>query len=424
MKINLKDGRYINLTIRQDEKGIYKYYNGNILIGVYQPNPMGNSKFLEVDLERNNTLDNELSAESKDTIKQIIEEVKEQIEGLDLEIIEEEAKETKALEEYLQEVGIDRKKVKSMTVMDLDRKKQKEPEKQDKKEEQKKSKTVVPTTKDVNIKQEIDIEERATDVQDFKRWLGGKIPNEIQKVGVIESEEMSKLKDEKGKPMSEPSTRFALVTINNKKEVEPLKKYIPQLEQNTVSGNNPRQDSYQIDTDGSVEKDAVLSEYRIGSKILQLDKDYGDHVEVNIGKYSPFNNEQVTTRMRDKNTTFPTDIETRRAAQGHYEGVYESTKSYQEAKQHEEAGCEPEDLTQKEIDGEEDTGHQHFTQEQKEECVQELMKDETISEVFTEEEVRQRLEKNILQKENTRRDEIKEQTQKELEEDASHFKNR
>ncbi len=428
MVLDLDNGRYIRITILKNDKGTYEYYNDGILIGVYNPNAMKDTKFLEVDLEKNNTMENELSAESKDEIKQIISEVKEKINSIDLEQIAEEAKENEAIKKYIEEnEEFVEEEIKSVTVVDLKEKSEKEENKSDKeKEDKEQEETSQVTQSDVNIKQEVNLDERATDVESFRKWLGGKIPKEFQKVGVIESSESSKMKDKNGNAIDTPSTRYSLVLIGKNKEVEPLKKYVPQLEQNQAVGNNPIENSYQIDANGQVEKDSVISEYRIGSKVIQLDKDHGDNLEVNIGKYSPFTNNLVTTRMRDRNTQFATDIEVRKAAMGHYKGVYESENSYEEAKEHEEAGCEPEQLSYKEIDGEEDTGHSHFAQEEIDVYVKELMQNEEISQVFTEKEVKERLEKNLGNKieENSSIEQIKQQTENELEEDASHFKTR
>ena len=279
MVLNLDNGRYIRITIKKNEKGIFEYYNNGALIGIYNPNVMKDNKFMAIDLERSNTIQNELSAESKDEIKQIVEEIQEKMNEISIETIEEEANENKAIDGYLQEHGIEREKVKSITIMDLDRD---EKQKNDTKSEASQEKIYTQenninnsnqinkvTTSDVNIKQEIDLEERATDVQDMKRWLGNNIPSEFQKIGVIETDEMSKMKNENGEVIDKSTTRYGLVLIGKDGQVEPLKKYIPQLEQNHSSGNNPIESQYQIDTDGTVEKDAVLSEYRIGNKIIQ-----------------------------------------------------------------------------------------------------------------------------------------------------------
>lgn len=426
MRINLKDGRYIKVKIEINEKGVYEYYTDGILIGVYAPNTMKDSKFLEIDLERNNTIDNELSAEIKDDIRQVIDEVKDSIEKTNLEDIQKEAKDNKALDGYIREIGMDREKVRKITVMDLGREKNKKEEtkkgkKKDNKEERQTElnnsniSTPKVTKQDVNIKQEIALGEQANDVQSFKNWIGGKLPDDIQKIGVIESNEMSKMKDDKGRVIDNSSTRFALVVIGKDGQVEPLKKYIPQLEQNHSSGNNPVKSKYQIDTNGEVEKDAVLSEYRIGNKIIQLDKDQGDDLEVNIGQYSPSGNNLVTTRMRDGNTTFKTDTETRKAVNGYYnKGVYASENSYKEAEEHEEKNPDCDKMNEKDIDGDPDTkSHDHV-----DDMVKQILENDEISDVYNYNDVKRHIEEKMKNNEELDEQEIRNQVEEEMENSA------
>ncbi len=426
MRINLKDGRYIKVNIEINEKGVYEYYTDGILIGVYAPNTMKDSKFLEIDLERNNTIDNELSAEIKDDIRQVIDEVKDSIEKTNLEDIQKEAKDNKALDGYIREIGMDREKVRKITVMDLGREKNKKEEtkkgkKKDNKEERQTElnnsniSTPKVTKQDVNIKQEIALGEQANDVQSFKNWIGGKLPDDIQKIGVIESDEMSKMKDDKGRVIDNSSTRFALVVIGKDGQVEPLKKYIPQLEQNHSSGNNPVKSKYQIDTNGEVEKDAVLSEYRIGNKIIQLDKDQGDDLEVNIGQYSPSGNNLVTTRMRDRNTTFKTDTETRKAVNGYYnKGVYASENSYKEAEEHEEKNPDCDKMNEKDIDGDPDTkSHDHV-----DDMVKQILENDEISDVYNYNDVKRHIEEKMKNNEELDEQEIRNQVEEEMENSA------
>lgn len=426
LRINLKDGRYIKVNIEINEKGVYEYYTDGILIGVYAPNTMKDSKFLEIDLERNNTIDNELSAEIKDDIRQVIDEVKDSIEQTNLEDIQKEAKDNKALDGYIREIGMDREKVRKITVMDLGREKNKKEEtkkgkKKDNKEERQTElnnsniSTPKVTKQDVNIKQEIALGEQANDVQSFKNWIGGKLPDDIQKIGVIESNEMSKMKDDKGRVIDNSSTRFALVVIGKDGQVEPLKKYIPQLEQNHSSGNNPVKSKYQIDTNGEVEKDAVLSEYRIGNKIIQLDKDQGDDLEVNIGQYSPSGNNLVTTRMRDGNTTFKTDTETRKAVNGYYnKGVYASENSYKEAEEHEEKNPDCDKMNEKDIDGDPDTkSHDHV-----DDMVKQILENDEISDVYNYNDVKRHIEEKMKNNEELDEQEIRNQVEEEMENSA------
>lgn len=411
MRIELKNGKTVKILVTKQNE-TYEYFIDGIRIGAYTPKVMEDHILI-----RENTLENELSSEIKDKIN-----------ALSKEEIENEAVSKENILESGNELGIER--IKKVYTIDLEDKEEDTEIKKEKiysqtenHKEQVKSKNF--TIHNTNIKQETELDERATDVQDLRRWLesnGAKIPKDFVKIGVIESDTLRNMKDENGKTIDNSSTRFGLVLIGKNGKVEPLKKYVPQLEQNHSSGNDPIESQYQIHTDGSVEKDPVLSEYRIGRAIIQLDKDHGDDLEVNIGKYSPFGNELVTTKMRDKNTQFATDTQTRKTAMGHYKGVYESRNSYKEAQKHEKVGCEPENLTEKEIDGNPNTGHQHLTKEEMQKSIEQIMKNDEIQEVFTENEVREKLEKMLEE----RRDisTLLEEAEKELEADASHFRTR
>ena len=117
MVLKLDNDKYIDILILKNDIGIYEYYNDGILIGVYDPEKMGDNKFLEVNLERINTLENEISGESKDSsLKQIIEAVKEKMNAVELDDIEKEAKENQVIMEYLEENGIDKEKINQLNL--------------------------------------------------------------------------------------------------------------------------------------------------------------------------------------------------------------------------------------------------------------------------------------------------------------------
>ncbi len=244
MRIYLENGELAEITVKQGKnEHIYEYYIGSIKIGVL------NDKIME-----NNILILE------DSIKEpkIAEEIKEAINGLPREDILQELEENKDIEDYINKRYGEQEKIEEIRKIKLDEKetKVKENANKDKDNEE------IATTDDINIKQTINLDERANDMQDVKKWLGGKIPKDVEKIGVVESSDM---REYGGKN----TTRYSLVTISKSGQVEPLEKYIPQLKQRTADGNNPREESYQVRTDGSVEKDAVLSEYEIGDKIIQ-----------------------------------------------------------------------------------------------------------------------------------------------------------
>ena len=349
MDIKLSDKESLNVYVTKNE-GVYEYYLSDIKIGVYDPKVMEDNILI---IE--NTIDNELSAT-----------IKEQINAMEKENIEFEADLNAELEKVAEEMGID--KVKRTTTLELIEEKEKEKEDDEKLEEldekelnEEESQEIEKTTvKDVNVKQEISLSERANDVQDLRRWLGSQVPPEFTKVVVIEGSDMSKMTKENGENYKNVSTRYALAVVDKNGNVEPLQKFIPQLRQRSSSGNNPTELSYQVDESGKVEKDAVLSEYEIGNKILQIDNKEMGRVELNVGQKEHDGNGTVSVQIRDSNTTYATSRETRSVI-GEYEsnGQYTVDENLKEAKQHEDEGCD--ELTQEDIDGDPTTqSHSHI----------------------------------------------------------------
>ena len=173
MKINL-DGKNIEITVVQNpqNKFEYEYYIGNVQIGELNTNIMkyGNIIMREDSYiiaalqklgvmeqeksEKQNTLENELSAQIKD-----------KIDGLSREEIENASKETREIDKYIDEIGIERSHTRDVRIIELDDKENIE-EKQETKhkkitdnaENKQKSQN---TTKNTNILQEIELDERA-----------------------------------------------------------------------------------------------------------------------------------------------------------------------------------------------------------------------------------------------------------------------
>ena len=47
----------------------------------------------------------------------------------------------------------------------------------------------------------------------IRKWLGGQVPHSISKIGVIESDQMDEMKNEKGQKYKSLTTRYSLVAI-------------------------------------------------------------------------------------------------------------------------------------------------------------------------------------------------------------------
>ena len=337
MRIYLENGELAEITVKQGKnEHIYEYYIGSVKIGVLNDEIMENNILI-----------------LEDSIKEpkIAEEIKEAINGLPREDILQELEENKDIEDYINEKYGEQEKIKEIRKIELNGNKAKIKENKDKDKSNEESELTekIVTTDDVKIKQTIDLDERANDMQDVKKWLGGKIPKDVEKVGVVESSDM---REYGGKN----TTRYSLLTISKSGQVEPLEKYIPQLKQRTAEGNNPREESYQVRTNGSVEKDAVLSEYEIGDKIIQLDnKEYG-RVELNIGKEARNSTQTVSQEVRSQNTLFATSKE-QRSVVGEYESNGENNveEDIKEAEEHEKENPNCDNLQAEDIDGDRQT---------------------------------------------------------------------
>lgn len=353
MIINLKDGKFIRIDIKKNEKGIFEYYSEGVLLGVYDPSVMKDDKFLKIDLERNHTLSDEAKDQIRDEINTIVEQIKERVNVLDDNEIEEESEENRALGEYLREIGVDDRAFKKVAEIDLVEKKKlnKQTDLQQENnrkegsdaQEQNNNSGAIEASK-IDAKQEIELDERATDMQNMKRWLetssGRTLPSGATKIIAIDADELRKMKDENGKTIDNVSSQYGLAIIrkdeNGKKIAEPLKKYLPKLEQSRSAGTNPRKMQQQITekTDGRTENtNPINAEYTIdGSRrsIIDIDQDHLNDMEVHIGKYGPYTNETSRTQLRGKNTTFVTDTEQRKAAMGNFKGVHSGEKSKKE----------------------------------------------------------------------------------------------
>lgn len=338
MRINLDDDKMVEVTIRR-QAYMYSYFIGDKRIGVFDPNVMEDNILI-----LNNTINNELADKIRDSINKMT-----------LGEIEEEAQETEKIYEYMREKHDD-EKIKDIRIIKLDDKdaKEEDKEKEENKEEadEKDEEEIkeVDNKGKVDVKQTINLDERANDMHDMRKWLG--VPQDVAKIGVIESYQMSNLRDENGKSYEENSTRYSLVAIGKDGNVEPLSKYMPGLEQRDSSGNDPTRETYQVDNEGNVEKDAVLSEYQFGSKIIQIDNKETGRIEVNIGEEARNSTEAMGVKVRDSNTYFATDRSTRSVI-GEYEENGENTveENIEEADAHKRIDPEYKELNEEDIDG-------------------------------------------------------------------------
>lgn len=128
MRLNMKvhlDGKNIEVTVFEHRKGNFEYFIGDVQIGEID---MNIAKYDNIIMRQNsivkaleklgvlvksenikqNTLENELSAKIKD-----------QIDNLSREDIEQSAKETDEIDKYIEENGIERKQIKDARILKL-----------------------------------------------------------------------------------------------------------------------------------------------------------------------------------------------------------------------------------------------------------------------------------------------------------------
>ena len=381
MKVDL-DGKKIEVTVFEHRKNNFEYFIGNMQIGeidtnivkydniIMRKNSIINALeklgVLEKDeKEKQNTLENELSAKIKD-----------QIDNLSREEIRKSAKETQGIDRYIEEQSIERSRIRDVRILELkkeDREKEETKREDDKKKAVIESKKTEPqkqeksTIKDINVKQELYLDERANDMHSIRKWLGGQIPHSINKIGVIESDQMDEMKNEKGQKYKSLTTRYSLVAIGKDGTVEPLQKYIPQLRQRSASGNNPMAQKYQVRDDGSVVKDSILSEFEIGDKIIQIDNKEMGRIELNIGEEARNSTETMGVQLRDSNTIFATDT-SQRSVIGEYEKNGEDVvvDNIKEIEPHFERDEDCTKATEDDIDGDRSTKSEHVKEDIKE----------------------------------------------------------
>ena len=341
MRITLENEENITITVIRSTKNndLLEYYVGDEKIGVLETDVMSDNILI-----LQNTLENE-----------IVTQIKDYINRLPREEIEREGDLTRNLDTYLKEFGKRDEKIESLTEIKLENEEDKSEEKINSEKEENENeidKKRISNVNDVNIKQSVELDERANDMHDVRKWLG--LPQEVQRIGVIESYQMSDLQNENGENYDNSTTRYSLVAIGKDGSVKPLSEYIPDLEKRDSSGNDPTRETYQVDTEGRVEKDAVLSEYQFGSKIIQIDNRELGRIEINIGEEARNSTKAMGIQLRAENTLFVTDTSTRSVI-GEYEQNGEDTveENIEEAERHPDPSVDK--MDERDIDGNPDT---------------------------------------------------------------------
>lgn len=373
--------------ILKKEEQYFKYYYLE-LIGVYTPKMPG-----ETIIFREDTIENAVSANIKET------EQKNKISPLEKEQIEQFLERIKIWEIaekiQMQERGVKEKSQYNKTIKQNtenkkeqqksqnNKKQQKEQERQEKQPQKIKNKA-----NDINIKQEVDMDTRVTDMHNLNQVLkkNEKMPelehgDEALKMGIVESDNLKDLKNAKGEKEQGHSSRFEAVVITKKGNIQTL-----DLENDTQEGTNPTEKNYQVKQNEYVEKSDVLTRLKVGEGSIGIEKAQYGEVEVyhsprkTIGGNGIEGNKSIDRQLEtsdSKNTMEGTDIETLKLAQEHNDGYRSVEDGYQEIEKHDKQHPDCEQKTVKDLDGEKNT-QSHIHPEPTEEFV-ELSNGEKIS---------------------------------------------
>ena len=374
------NGKVIGLYM-VDEGEIGKYYLDDVEIGIFYKKTIGNNIVF-----KNKTIEDELGKQIRDVVQSIDLTKKE------ISLRAEEEKQRHTIEDAL---GIMERDINSIAILDLNQKIHVD-EEFDKKEQANEqinlknkqeqimqntdyTKKDPSTTRDINIKQELKMNSKVTDMKTLGQVLEkeNKIPQmegkKFTKMGVIESNDRDDLIDKNGQNAKVNTTRYSFVAIANDGTVVPM-----ELSQDHQEGNNPREVNYQVNQQGEVEQDDVLSRYNIGNGTFAIKN--GQYGELKV-YHSP--KKTIGGDGVEGNKSLDRELETDnvwlmkkevRDLAGEYKTGYRSVeKGYQEAKLHEDktGKISKEDngkLKAEDIDGDKNTkSHQHLTEKQLEE---------------------------------------------------------
>lgn len=426
------DGKKEELSTKKEENG-YIYFLGDTVIGGYNPNIMGDNLIIF----RENTLENQLSDQIKDQIVQVIEKTKKRKEQeKERESINERTRNRNIYEQqmgYQKSIGQEKKQEKAGQLEELQKRKDQQIRKQNneiEKQMTRKQEKVQNTVKDINIKQEVDMNTMATDMDTIGKRLeeAGKIKGKEKegRLAFVESDDLDNLRDESGKRLQGHSSRYEAVSIDKNGNVRAL-----DLENDTQEGTNPIENNYQVkqNKNQEVKKGDVLTRLQIkGQETIGIENGQYGEIEVyhshnkTIGGKGVEGNKSLDRQLEtteSKNSIEGTNQATQKLAQKYQDGYRSVEESYQEAKQHENAKGEPcEDLQVEDIDGKPNTvSHSHT-----DEIVAKLMQNGEISDKFTEREIRERVEREWNSKEeNISKEEFQENIEQDIEQDAENM---
>lgn len=345
--------------------------------------------------------------QDKDELLEKLQELSED-ELLDLNEIEEER-----LEKIAKTLGISKEEIEKMAEIDPEQElEQEEVEKEEKNTDNKKVLTQK-QLKNVSAKTSIGINQKVTDGETVGSLLN------VQDKGYkrIDAVYSDKLQGDGN------STKFSFVgikeVVNEKGEKEEIAEKIDTIDQRY--GTTPSKTINALNRDGS-----TLEEKQVNS-IYQIKGDNENQVAIRIGAMGTIEVDYVRTPRQDNNEAISIPIETRSIKPTTRETREfmnkarnpELMKETDKIKQHKEVGCE--EIGIKDInDNIYDDTHTHIEMDEKYlyKLAEKILENDEIAEVYNKEDVKAVLVKTIGNKEVLDTEKLREDVEKQMEEDA------
>lgn len=228
---------------------------------------------------------------------------------------------------------------------------------------------------DIEIKQSIDINTRVTDFKNLEQVIekAGKMPklkdgDKPVKMGIVESDDLENLKNEKGEKEHGHFSRYEAVIITKDDEIKVL-----DLENDMQEGNNPLEKNYQVMQNGEIENDDVITRMKIGEGTISVDKGQYGEVQVfhsprkTLGGKDIEGNKSLDRQLEtsnSKNVLKGTNKDTLNLSKEYGNGYRSVEDGYQEMKTHEQQQEKLEEVDVRDIDGDLNTkSHEHSTEE-------------------------------------------------------------
>lgn len=314
----------------EKEDGLFTYYLDDEKIGVWDPKVIMDRILYLQQFKENNSI--------KDEIKEIIEETPEEtIKNIPEQLKKQEIEELKQVLQLT-----DKEKLKQVSLANLQEKVKEEDKPEEEKDEL--EETNIPVNNRLTVKQEAKLNKKVNDMKTLGQVLQreGLIPQngkDYVTLGVVEASDLNQLTNEQGKKHENLTTRYAMVAIATDGSMTKL-----DVPMDYSEGNNPDEINPLVKREGEVEKQAVLSQFRVGKGAISIgNAGPGGEIELFYTSQKTRGTEGIEGNKTGVQTQITTNqvydmqIEERQI-NAEYEGIYHSDEKQKEAQMHDE--CE------------------------------------------------------------------------------------